>query len=31
MNGLYLQPEGLEEIESWVEMNVLCIIDEDHQ
>ena len=33
MNSLYLQCEGQCEGagHSWVEMNVLCIVDHDHQ
>ena len=34
MNGLYLRSvsrKGWRKLKSWVEMNVLCIVDEDHQ
>ena len=32
MNGLYLQCEWVEEkLKSWVEMNVFCIVNQNHQ
>ena len=32
ISGLYLQCEGWRKLKSWVvEMNVLCIADQDHQ
>ena len=32
INGLYLQCERVSrKLKSWVEMNVLCIVDQDHQ